>query len=203
MSVLLVGSGTASAQNWMDIGAFPDSTTFWRGVHGMAVDAEGKVWVSQYYPSTPPVINGDTVKTLTGATAAFRTSSLHVYDMEGMKAMEPMHAFAYMKDGEMMTDTLAYDVATSRNPSGIARRITGVKADHNGDIIVVVGQSVSLMYRLNHKTGEVMNRVNLESDTFTGSPASPGIDGTGNVYVAPVSANAPISIFNSDFRWDR
>ena len=174
VSVLLVGSGTAGAQNWMDMGAFPDSTMFWRGAHGLAVDAEGKVWLSQYYPPEPIAI--------------------HVFNMDGTKAMDPINTFTYVKDGETMTDTLVYAGA-------VPKRITGVKADHNGDIIVMVGQGVSLMFRLNHKTGEVMNRVNLESDTFTGSPASPGIDGAGNIYVAPVSANAPISIFNSDFRW--
>ena len=194
---LLLVSGAASAQNWVDMGPFPDSTMFWRGAHGVAVDAENKVWLVQYYPSTTPVVNGDTVKVLEGATGAFRTSSLHVYDVDGKKAMEPIHAFTYGG----MTDTLAYDTAVSRNPTGIAKRITGIKADHNGDIIVMVGQSVSLMFRLDHKTGEVMNRTNLESEAFTGSPASPGVDGAGNIYVAPVSANAPISIFNSEFRW--
>lgn len=198
VAILLI-SGTASAQNWIDQGPFPDSTTFWRSGHGVAVDAENKVWLSLYYPDTsiPIVINGDTVTVVDGATSALRTSSLHVYNADGTKAMEPIHALTY--DGK--TDTLAYDTATTRNPTGVAKRITGVKADHNGDIIVMVGQGVSLMFRINHKTGEVMNRVNLASSSFSGSPASPGIAANGNIYVAPVAADAPISIYNPDLTW--
>jgi len=196
---LFLVTSVASAQNWIDQGPFPDSTTFWRSGHGIAVDADNKIWLSMYYPDTsiPVVINGDTVTVVDGATSALRTSSLHVFNADGTKAMEPMHSFTF----NGTTDTLAYDTATSRNPSGIAKRITGVKADHNGNIIVMVGQSASLMFRINHDTGEVMNRIDLSSDSFTESPASPGIDEDGNIYVAAVSANHPISIFNSDFIW--
>lgn len=193
-ALFLVFGGTASAQNWLDQGPFPDSTAFMRGAHGIAVDAEGKIWLAQYYPifgtqNFPTVIGGDTLD--------LQTSSLHVFNPDGTKAMEPMHAFTFRG----MTDTLAYrNKGESNNPSHDAKRITGVKADHNGDIIVVVGQESSLMFRINHKTGEVMNRVDLGSERF-GSPASPGIDAAGNIYVAPVSADAPISIYDPDFRW--
>ncbi|MCY4158362.1 MAG: T9SS type A sorting domain-containing protein [Bacteroidetes bacterium] len=194
-TTLLLISGVASAQNWIEGDVFPDSSAFWRGAHGVAVDAEGKIWLAQYYPtfggslSFPTVINGDTL--------SLQTSSLHVFNADGTKAMEPMHALTF----NGVTDTLAYrPKGHANNPSLDAKRITGVKVDHNGDIIVVVGEEASLMFRINHKTGEVMNRVDFGTDRF-GSPASPGIDAAGNIYVAPVQAIAPISIFDPDFVW--
>ncbi len=194
-ALTLVFGGTASAQNWIDGDVFPDSSAFWRGAHGVAVDAEGKVWLAQHYPTFggslafPTVINGDTL--------TLQTSSLHVYNADGTKAMEPMHAFTF----NGVTDTLAFrNRGHANNPSLDAKNIRGVKADHNGDIIVVVGGESSLMFRINHKTGEVMNRVDFGAERF-GSPASPGIDAAGNIYVAPVSAEQPISIYGPDFQW--
>ena len=195
---LFLVTSVASAQNWIDQGAFPDSTNFWRGGHGIAVDAEGKVWIAQHYPGVaaftrlkfhPTVIDGNTLE--------LQTSSLHVHNPDGSVAMSPMHAFTF----EGKTDTLAYrDRGHANNPSYDAKQIRGVKADHNGDIIVVVGGESSLMFRINHKSGEVMNRVDFGADRL-GSPASPGIDAEGNIYVAGVETNEPISIYNSDFVW--
>ncbi len=187
-SILLM-TGTVSAQSWIDQGPFPDSTSQWRGGHGVAVDAENKVWVIHYYPDfRPAVIAGDTLKNAEGGN--IRLSGIAVYNSDGTKSeIGPIHSFVH----EGVGDTLFWDAA-----DGLRKDLRGIKADHNGDIIVVLGGNASTMYRLNHKTGAVMNRI---GDLRFGSPASPGVDAAGNIYVAPVIADAPISIFNSDFRW--
>ncbi|MCY3593712.1 MAG: T9SS type A sorting domain-containing protein [Bacteroidetes bacterium] len=190
-TLVLVFGGTASAQNWIDQGPFPDSTTFWRGAHGLAVDAQGKVWISQYYPEFLTLASGDTLKNAEGANVS--NSAIHVFNPDGTRAMDPITALRYVDaDGNAMMDSISW---------GAPRvDIRGIRADHNGDIIVVLGNTASLMVRLNHITGEVMNRVDFGSERF-GSPVAPGIDAAGNIYVAPVAADAPISIYNPDFRW--
>ena len=182
------------------MGPFPDSTTFWRSSHGLAVDAENKVWVSQYYAEYWVLANGDTLKDRNGER--IRASSIHVFNSDGTKAMEPIRSFAY---GDI-ADTLFWDAK-----DGPGRDIRGIRADHNGDIIVMLGtpytpdnprtreNPTSLMFRLDHKTGEVLDRVNFGAEEF-GSPAAPGIDANGNIYVAPVVGSAPIRVYNSDFQ---
>lgn len=195
----IVICGTAGAQSWVDLGPFPDSTTFWRSSHGIAVDAEGKVWVSQYFPELWILANGDTLRDENGGFIS--TSAIHIFNPDGTKAMGPVRSFTF---GDV-ADTLFWDAK-----DGPGKDIRGIRSDHNGDIIVMVGtpynpsnplnaeNRTSLMFRLDHKTGEVMNRVNLGGEEF-GSPATPGIDANGNIYVAPVAGSAPIMIFDSDF----
>ncbi len=198
--LILVAISNTSAQNWVDLGPFPDSTTFWRSSHGVAVDAENKVWISQYYPEPWILANGDTLKDSNGEFIS--TPSIHIFNPDGSKAMQPIRSFSY--DG--MADTLFWDTK-----DGPAKDIRGIRADHNGHIIVMIGTPItpnnpltaqnpsSLMFRIDHKTGEVMDRVNLGGEEF-GSPAAPGIDANGNIYVAPVTGNSPIKIFDADFR---
>ncbi len=190
-AAFLLASSSASAQNWVNGDVFPDSSTFWRGAHGLAVDAEGKVWLSQYYPEFLTLASGDTLKDTNGANVS--NSAIHVFNPDGTRAMDPITALKYVDaQGNAMMDSISW---------GAPRvDIRGIKADHNGDIVVVLGNTASLMVRLNHKTGEVMNRVDLGVDRF-GSPAAPGIDAAGNIYVAPVASSAPISIFDPDFQW--
>lgn len=200
LASILVISSTVSAQSWVDLGPFPDSTTFWRSSHGVAVDAEGKVWVSQYFPELWIRANSDTLRDASGDFIS--TPAIHIFKPDGTKAMESIRSFTF--DG--MADTLFWDAK-----DGPAKDIRGIRADHNGDIIVMVGtpftpsnpltalNPTSLMFRLDHKTGEVMDRVNLGGEEF-GSPVAPGIDANGNIYVAPVAGSSPIRVFNSDFR---
>ncbi len=200
LAVILAVSGSVHAQHWMDRGPFPDSTTFWRSSHGLAVDAENKVWLALYYPEWWVLANGDTLKDQNGEY--IRASAVHVFHSDGTKAMEPIRSFTY----EDRADTLFWDAK-----DGPAKDIRGLRTDHNGDIIVVLGtpftpdnprtreHPTSLMFRLDHKTGEVLNRVDFGAQVF-GSPATPGIDEKGNIYVAPVNASAPIRVYGPDFQ---
>jgi len=195
----LIG-GNTSAQNWVDMGPFPDSTTFWRSSHGVAVDAEGKVWVSQYFPEFWILANGDTLKDENGGYIS--APAIHIFNSDGTRAMESIRSFTYGN----LADTLFWDAK-----DGPAKDIRGIRADHNGDIIVVIGtpftpnnpltsiNPTSLMFRLDHQTGQVKNRVDLGAKEF-GSPAAPGIDESGNIYIAPVTGSAPIKIYSPDFQ---
>jgi len=199
ITILLLISNSGKAQNWVDFGPFPDPNTFWRSSHGLAVDAEGKVWLSQYFPEFWIVASGDTLKDKNDEYIS--TPAIHIFNSDGSKAMDPIRSFTY---GDQ-SDTLFWDVK-----DGPARDIRGIRVDHSGDILVVIGtpftpnnpltrqNPTSLMFRLDHKTGEVLNRVDLGGEDF-GSPAAPGVDANGNIYVAPVVGDGPIKIYDPDF----
>jgi len=196
---LFLLSHSAIAQNWIDLGPFPDANTFWRSSHGLAVDAEGKVWLSQYFPELWILADGDTLKDANGEFIS--TPAIHIFNPDGSMAMESIRSFTYGG----ATDTLFWDVK-----DGPGRDIRGIRADHNGDILIVVGtpftpnnpltreNPTSLMFRLDHQSGEVLDRVDLGGGDF-GSPAAPGVDVNGNIYLAPVTGNGPIKIYDADF----
>ena len=172
-------STTLSAQNWVDMGAFPPDSSFTVATHGIAVDAEGKVWIDQSVRDWALDINGDTLKDANGDN--FQSAPLYVYNPDGTLAFDPIHALGGVTLGSFP------------NPF-----ISGVQTDHNGDIIVVARTSASSgdIYRFDHKTGEVSGSTNI--DPY--SPASPGIDANGNIYFANVGAvGSAIPIYTADF----
>ena len=166
VSILFI-TGTVSAQNWIDQGPFPPDSSFTLPTHGIAVDAEGKVWVDQSARTAALDMKGDTLRDAAGNS--FMSAPIYVFNPDGMMAMEPIHTLG--------GDTLG----SFPNPF-----VSGIQTDHNGDIIVVARTSGTSgdIYRFNHKTGEVMNTANI--DPY--SPASPGIDANGNIYFANVGA---------------
>lgn len=167
-----------SAQTWVETGGFPDDETWTTYIHGLAVDAEDKVWVGPWPTSVWVTASGDTVKDANGE--ALRTRSIHVYNPDGTEAFHPIRTITV--NGE--TDTLL---------SGT--NIRGLRRDHNGDILLVLGGS-SMMYRISHVTGEGMDKVFLN----IGSPTAPGVDMNGNIFIAPVVPGAhPIKIYSADF----
>ena len=167
----------ATAQNWVSMGGFPDDNTWTDAIHGVAVDAEGKVWVGPWPTYSWVTANGDTVRDANGE--ALRTRTVHVYNPDGTVAWEPIRTITV--GGE--TDTLLSNVS-----------IRGLRADHNGNILLVLG-GTSMMYRINHQTGEGMDKVFLN----IGSPSAPGVDANGNIFVAPVVPGGPITIYGPDF----
>ena len=166
-SILFV-SGTASAQNWIDMGPFPPDGSVTLSTHGIAVDAEGKVWIDQFVKTIALDMNGDTLRDASGNP--FESGPIHVYNPDGTLAMNPIHILG--------DDTLG---TFPDNPF-----VGGMKTDPDGNVIVALRHPSldGLLYRLNHQTGEVMDRF-----VTTGySLASPGIDSRGNFYYANVGA---------------
>lgn len=186
-----VPDNIANIPDWIDQGPFPDTETFWRSSHGVAVDAENKVWLTQYYPDPWVSASGDTLKDTEGRI--IRTSGIYIFNSDGTKAdIGPIRSFEFGEGEDAVADTLFWDAK-----DGPRKDLRGVRSDHNGDIIVAVGNSASLIFRLNHTTGEVMNRLDL-GEKF-GSPVAPGVDEAGNLYLAPVVANHPIVIYGPNF----
>jgi hypothetical protein len=176
--LILLLPGLASSQIvWEEDGGFPDDTTFTVNMHGVAVDAAGKVWLTPFFASAwiDPA-SGDSVRDANGD--AIFTRAIHVYNADGTSAMAPIRTITV--DG--VIDTL----------SSSAR---GLRADHNGNILHVDGSGN--MWRLNHVTGAGMNKV-LAAD---GSLTQPAVADDGTIFTANVVHVFPIKMWDADFKF--
>ncbi len=169
---------------WTNVGgtwAFaPEGIDTIRGsVQGMACDPDGNLWVLMYGSST--VVNADK-DTLTGIIA------IYVYKPDGTQTdFSPIWNIA--TGGGFVVDTLN---------SGTVGTGRGLRADNDGNMLAMYsGGNGGIMYRINYKTGEGMNKVELE----VGSPLSPGVDANGNIYVGFVVPQNPIKVFDKDFKY--
>ncbi|PKL90417.1 MAG: hypothetical protein CVV23_00770 [Ignavibacteriae bacterium HGW-Ignavibacteriae-2] len=176
---ILLAASTSLAQ-WNNVGgkwAFtndrPDTI---RGqIHGLAVDPDGKIWTQPWATINVPTTPGDTVKAV---------YALRVFNPDGTEAsFSPVYKIT--TGGGFIEDTLYGSVIS--NPRGL-------RTDHEGNILAIWGKQT--MYRINYKTGEGMNKVELGLGT---SPAAPAVDAQGRIYVAPVVPGNPIQIYNPDF----
>lgn len=182
--MILLAPVLANGQGvWTDAGGFPDDTTFTSAMHGVAVDAESKVWLQPWSASAwiDPA-TGDSVRDAEGN--ALFTRALYVYNADGTEAFDPIRTVTV--DG--VTDTLP-------SPSSNLR---GLRSDHNGDILVFGGSGAGVVWRINHQTGEGMNKM----DTGVAAPLSAGgVDDAGNIFVASVIPGNPIAIFDAEFNF--
>lgn len=159
---------------WVNVGAWPD-TTIKGQLHGIAVDPDGKVWAGNFSPERflPP--GG-------GPTDSVTANLIRVYNPDGTPAsFSPI----WKLTGPDFNDTLK------------GSNMRGMRADHNGNILVVFGNQ--LMYRINYQTGAGMKKVNVAIGT---SPTAPAVSNTGQIFVGPVvNAGAPIKEFDSEFNF--
>lgn len=73
--------------------------------------------------------------------------------------------------------------------------IRGLRADHNGDVLMATGSG--LIYRLSQVDGTGLGKLALPE---TGSQSAPGVDAAGNVFTAQVVPGAaPIRIYDAGF----
>jgi len=166
---------TVNAQ-WTNEGAFPD-TTVKGGTHGIAVDPDGKVWVSSYYQDVPWVVaEGDTVM----------TAGILVFNADGTEAdFSPITHF--LIDGGFTVDTL----------DGACR---GLEADENGNI-VYVQSGPNTARKINYQTGEQMaSHLTTEHGS---SPTGAGISDDGTIFIGPVvgGAGTAIAMYDTDLNY--
>lgn len=173
LSLVALLSASGFAQSWVNQGNFPQVGDVVKGsTHGIAVDGEGKIWVTNYYA------DGEVV-TAAGDTVACRT--LRVYNPDGTPAsFSPITTITVSG----VTDTL---FNSSR----------GLNADHEGNILYTTGGPE--LFRINHLTGEGMNKTDLAA--LATSPTAPAVDDNGNIYIAPVVPGNPIVIYDANFNF--
>ena len=139
---LAILAPSAMAQ-WQSVGPFPADDPFVSGMHGVAVDAEGKVWLTPHLPAEPIVTaEGDTVNTV----------AIYVYNPDGTPA-----SFSPIQTIEVggVVDTLF----------GNAR---GLQEDIDGNILHATGSGA--LYRIDYQTGEGLDKI-IPQETSLTQPA--------------------------------
>ena len=169
LSVFLLIPLVANAQRWQDQGGFPSDTTWAEDMHGIAVGADGKVWVQPWAGSA-------WVDESTGDTISASTRTIYVYNDDGTEAMDPIRSI----DVGGTVDTLTGN-------------LRGLRADHNGDILLAGG--AGNMWRLDHTDGSGMDKVVVGA----GPLSAPGVTESGNIFTGFVVPGAPIGEYGSDF----
>lgn len=145
------------------------SDTLRGSTHGIAVDPDGKVWIGNYY-AWP----------MEGAPT---TRAIYVFNEDGSEA-----------DFSPITTVTVGDVTDTLNIP-----ITGLRTDHEGNILVSLGAAESnRLFRLDYETGEGMNRRQLD---FAGnmSLTAPAVTEDGDIVISGVFNGAPILLLNPDF----
>jgi hypothetical protein len=180
--MVVFGAMSFGQNRWNFAGYFPDSTFAKKatGVHGLAVDPAGKIWV-QWYGRTDSIFTGAPPTGYTG------TLTIQVFNPDGTPA--PFSPLKVLQ-GAGVTDTLFSSTA----PSGaVAVTNRGLRRDHQGNILASIFDRV---YRLNYQTGAVMNKV------VSGAGASitaVGVDTLGEFFVQTVAPGNPVKIWASNF----
>ncbi|MDQ7064827.1 MAG: T9SS type A sorting domain-containing protein [candidate division KSB1 bacterium] len=150
------------------------------GIHGVAVDPDGKVWLSIHgnlHGEPVTNANGDTLGWYRPIYVLDPNTGEHV-SFSPLKVLE-------MPDGTL--DTLWTESA--HNGSG-----KGISVDMDGNILAT---SWSTLYRIDYKTGKVLNRF-IPDDKNSMTEAVQ--DGNGNIYIGYVlSKERPVYILDNDF----
>ena len=175
IAVLLVFSSTAAIAQWEFVRAYtpyhapskPDN--LW-GIHGVAVDPDGKIWVCPYEAT-------DTLTIGPGTNDARR--EIFVFNPDGTPA-----AFSPVKEIEVG------GVIDSLNNNNSSR---GIATDQEGNILY---SSFNRVFRIDYKTGLGLGKID---EAQTGSITKAATDDNGYVFVGRViNGGFPIRIFNPD-----
>jgi hypothetical protein len=137
--------------------------------HGLVVDENGLIWVGWYAYTDTLGMPADTVP----------VAPIYVYNANGTQAaFSPIYTLTV--DG--VTDTM----------DSYCR---GLSIDHNGDILFSGNQ---VLYRINHLTGEGMNKTLYPGSA--GSITNAAVDANGYIYFTKVvPGGGPLVILDEDF----
>lgn len=181
LAFLLAGLSTWAFGQWNFAGYFPDSTFAKKatGVHGIAVDPAGKVWV-QWYGRT------DSLPDPGAGGQYFGVLCIYVFNPDGSQApFSPMRVL----QGPGVNDTLW------TAPSARAVTNRGLRRDHTGNILISIFDRV---YRVNYQTGVVMNKVVAGNGAAITAVA---VDTLGEFFVQTVVPGNPIRIYAPNFTY--
>lgn|GEM_PF-1630628 len=176
----------AYSQDWHYGGAFP-SADGWPQANGqgLAVDGEGKIWYTSYYPSETILV--DTDNDGLGDTDQ-ECRAIYIFNPDGSQA-----SFSPIK-------TLTVD-STTDTLWGANR---GLRRDNNGNIAAASG---GIYYRIDHLTGEGLDKlIPYPTATPPGQSwggeflSAPAFDNDGNMVCNAVYTDlGPLKAFDSDW----
>ncbi len=190
MSILWVFmlATTVYSQNWEIAGVIPPGSagTGWPQAYGqgLAVDGEGKIWYTSYYSSDSIGVDLD--------------GDGNIDEMQSCRAI-----YVFNPDGSQA----AFSPITTITVDGITDTLwnsnRGLRRDPDGNI---VAGSWAVYYRINHTTGEGMQKLlpfprdNPEDPWAGESITAAAFDDEGNLFTNMVVAGGnPIRAFDTDF----
>lgn len=188
--MLLLVPMVASAQ-WEFAGVFPDSTRFTAN-HGLAVDAEGKVWVAPY-------------SSVLDTEGTSRINPVYIYNEDGTEAeFSPLFASetgdSLLRFGPL-TGISYYDGKIYLSSHGF--RMT---ANTEGALVGNVwNQLRSFIHVIDAETGETVDVGDvsiLRIETSTHAPNRAGITEDGFVILSFVFNNSPIVVIDPNDNWN-
>ncbi len=211
----ILAAVTAFGQ-WQDRGIFPPAgkvagDTIHYGVHGLAVDPDGKIWVLSYYAYPEDTIlvknygarigDGKTITdSITQQEVAVRV--IRVYNPDGTQVSFSPIKFLTVNGKQDTIGGASLQAYTGGpwlwNPSSSPNSGRGLRCDQDGNIIASM---FNIFYRINYKTGAGMAK-GLEN-TAGASTVSVGVDANGYVYATKVASGAaPLAVFNPDLTFN-
>jgi len=175
--LVIVFSSALFAQDWEFQNALPADSGF-TGVHGVAVDPDGKIWSMNYQ---------DYVDSIQVAGEWTMTSGLHVYNADGSEA-------AFSPILVAGTDTLVGYTHTDGVWNGLSCR--GMRADKDGNILVSVAEKWPynnekvFVYKYNYTDGSFIGGINMSHDPADGAKAgtAPGVATFYSVFISRISS---------------
>ena len=169
--VMLAFLSTEVMAQWESVGQFPEDDTLTATMHGVAVDGDGKVWLSPWSATEELEVSEDSVLT---------TRAIYVYNPDGSEVdFSPIQIITI--DGE--PDTLL-------SPSN------GLEKDMDGNILHATG--AGWIYRIDSQTGEGIDKFQPQATSAT-KPAvdDAGNIYTGNV----LSQTGPLRIYDNEWNF--
>jgi len=162
--------GFGQAKKWQFVKVFPDTTvSFNTGLHGIAVDPDGKIWVGP--AGTQPK------DTLSNGKA---TAAIYVYNPDGTEA-----AISRIK---IINTPGASDTLTS-----LCR---GMRTAPDGNIVYCgIG---GFVFKINYKTGVGIQKVNPVAPAVA-SGIAPAFTSTGEMFTGHVLPGNPVKIWDPTF----
>lgn len=200
---LLVMAPHAMAQ-WNYAGDFPSQNPLpapltFNNPHGLAVDAEGKVWIQNYFAQTGDSVRVNPLPEVTTGcstrTQNCRVTALHVFNPDGTPASFSPISIVTLPGGT--ADTLGGQVIINGSGQTVWDYNTGrgLASGPDGNVYASVG-STSSIYKFDYQTGAVLDFLQPSGlDNRGGTAPSIGPDGT--LYITGVFQD-PVQIYDSN-----
>lgn len=180
LALALLVPSIVSAQ-WVQDTTFSKGKKMIADAHGVAVDAEGKVWIQPH--------RGSERISVAGTTDSAKVQAIYVYNADGTEAdFSPLTILSWEGD-DTKKDTLGYFWDGAKYDTRTGR---GIASDANGDIIASQWKT---LFKFNHKNGKLL----AKAEPGIGSLAEVTSDAESNIYVGPVvGADQPIIKYDSN-----
>lgn len=163
---------------WQSVGPFPADDPMTFTMHGVAVDAEGKVWISPW---------GATEEIVTAEEDTITTRAIYVFN----------------EDGTPVDFSPIQVITVDGNPDTLLSPSNGLETDVDGNILHVTGgaadaPTTGVLYRIDHQTGEGLDKIQPQATSAT----KPAVDDNGNIFTANVlQGTGPIRIYDPELNF--